>query len=171
MTEPARTCQQCYLPLPPDGRCQRCGWQLGAPVSPQGPWWVCSRCKTTAPNPQPKFCPNCGYPLEGNGALAANHGPDSAVLRTILLGIVLAILVVPFGGVATVPALLVIAALVVLDLWRQQQRREAISAGVPQPTKSEIDARLARRRWIGLLVLGLLILSLVIGYFAFPAGR
>jgi hypothetical protein len=159
------------MALPPDGRCLRCGWQLGTPTSLQGPWWVCGRCKTTGPNPQPKFCPNCGNPLEGNGALAANHGTNGAALRTILLGIVLAILVVPFGGVVTVPALLVIAALVIFDLWRQQQRMEAIRAGVPQPTEAEIEARQARRRRIGLLVLGALILSLVIAYFAFSGGR
>ena len=56
---------------------------------------------------------------------------------------------------------------------RLERRRlvRTVSAGVPQPTESEIEARLARRQRIGLLVLGLLILSLVIGYFAFPAGR
>ena len=97
--------------------------------------------------------------------------PNSASLRTILLGIVLAILVVPFGGEATVPGLLIIAALVILDLWWQRRRMEAMQAGVPQPTPSEIEARLARGRMIGLVVLGVLILSLVIAYFAFSVGR
>lgn len=47
--------------------------------------------------------------------------PDarSRALRTILLAIVLALLVVPFGGPYTVPALLGIAGIVVFDLWRQ----------------------------------------------------
>ena len=57
---------------------------------------------------------------------------------------------------------------------RLERRRlvRTASGGVPQPTNSEIEASLARRRRIGLLVLGLLILSLVIAsYFASPAGR
>jgi uncharacterized iron-regulated membrane protein len=67
--------------------------------------------------------------------------------------------------------LLIIAALVILDLWWQRRRMEAMQAGVPQPTPSEIEARLARGRMIGLVVLGVLILSLVIAYFAFSVGR
>lgn len=68
---------------------------------------------------------------------------DSASLRTILFGVVLAILVVPFGGDATVPALLIIAALVILDLWWQRRRKGAVSTGVPRPTGIEIEGRTA----------------------------
>lgn len=63
VTEPARTCQRCLWPMPRDGRCHRCSWQVGTPVGPDGPWWVCSRCKTSAPKPQPFFCPTCDNPL------------------------------------------------------------------------------------------------------------
>lgn len=40
--------------------------------------------------------------------------------RTIFLGLVLALLVVPFGGTATLPAIILIAAITAFDLWRQQ---------------------------------------------------
>ncbi len=99
MTEPARTCVQCRWPLARDGRCSRCGWQLGSPASPQGPWWVCSRCKTTAPNPMPNFCPNCGLDMRwpsderaeaGDGAPREQAGTSEVrwLARLIILGLI-----------------------------------------------------------------------------------
>lgn len=45
--------------------------------------------------------------------------------RTVALGFVLALLVVPMGGPYQVPGLLVIAALVAIDLWRQSRKPPA----------------------------------------------
>ncbi len=58
------------------------------------------------------------------------------VLMTIVLGIVLALLIVPFGGIYTVPALLIVFALVVLDLWMQLS---------PQTHGESLYARLQRQ--------------------------
>lgn len=44
--------------------------------------------------------------------------------RTVVFGIVLAILVVPLGGPNALLGLLIVAGLVAFDLWRQQKRRE-----------------------------------------------
>lgn len=41
--------------------------------------------------------------------------------RTVFLGLVLALLVVPLGGPEFAPGILVIAALVAFDLWRQSK--------------------------------------------------
>lgn len=45
--------------------------------------------------------------------------------RTVLLGLVLALLVVPFGGPEAAPGIVVVAAIVVFDLWRQSRQRPA----------------------------------------------
>lgn len=88
------------MALPEGGRCLRCGWQLGTPVSPQGPWWACSRCKTTAPNPMPKFCPECGLDMRGpipkqtdtrrvqTGDLS--RAPERPAVRPIILVLIVA---------------------------------------------------------------------------------
>lgn len=47
--------------------------------------------------------------------------PDAT--KTILLGVVLAILVVPLGGPAAPYGIAIVVALVLFDLWRQSVRR------------------------------------------------
>ena len=101
MTERTRTCQRCFIALPPEGQCMRCGWRLGTPVGPDGPWWVCHRCKTTAPNPMPLFCPNCDEPLEGQRTAAPSSTPRRRVpsdvgwlAALIVLALIVAIVIV-----------------------------------------------------------------------------
>ena len=64
---------------------------------------------------------------------------------------------------------LVVAAVALVMLIRDLSARHAEVK--PQPTEGEIEAREARRQRIGLVVLGVLVLSLVIGYLVFPANR
>ncbi len=109
MNERTRTCQRCFIALPPDGQCMRCGWRLGTPVGPDGPWWVCSRCKTTAPNPQPLFCPNCDNPLEGqrtaepSSSLRRQRVPSDVrwLPRLIVLALIVAIVIVVLASLTT----------------------------------------------------------------------
>lgn len=60
----------------------------------------------------------------------------AATWRTVGLGLVLALLVVPFGGPYVIPGLLVIGALVAFDLWRQSVARDRVTEG-PTTTRRE----------------------------------
>ncbi len=125
------------------------------------------------------FCAKCGQAFAAPPAppfIAAPPAPPLLVtpparqhlaqtegnhfLRTILLGIVLAILVVPFGGDATVLSLLIIAALVAFDLWRQQRRKEADARGeVRRP--AWLSGRSAAYRF-GVVVLGFVVVTIIL---------
>jgi hypothetical protein len=75
----------------------------------------------------------------------------SAQIRTVVLGLILALLVVPFGGPYTVPGLVAIAAIVGFDLWRQQLRVEAAARG-EAPRETFADRPAAQR--LGIVVGG-----------------
>lgn len=121
-----------------------------------------------------RFCPKCGFdfdapPLAAPGPVApvpptASPAPrlaqpvvagwsqtpqagglNSETIRTVLLALVLAILIVPFGGPATLPALLVVASLAAFDLWRQAKRREQIAANVSRPAGRFASLNVAQR--------------------------
>ena len=82
----------------------------------------------------------------------------SQQMRTVGLGVVLAILVVPLGGPYVLPVLLLITGIVVFDLYRQAQNREAADRGeAPRPTLISSDRSNARR--------GLLIIAALFGFF------
>ncbi len=91
---------------------------------------------------------------------------DGSFLRTILLGSVLAIGVVLFGGPATEApsrlglSFLIVAPLVVFDLWRQQRRKEADARGeVRRP--AWLSERSAAYR-SGVVVLALVIITVAL---------
>jgi hypothetical protein len=79
--------------------------------------------------------------------------------RTVVLGLVLALLVVPFGGQYTVPGLVAIAALVAFDLWRQQVRAESSSRG-EVPGRNFADRPAAQR--LGIVVGGFLVVVVIL---------
>jgi len=122
-----------------------------------------------------KFCRGCGFDFEAGGGLAAvapteaapsaapipadQTGASSYLFRTIGLGLVLALLVVPFGGPYTLPALVLIAALVAFDLWRNRLRVEAVARGEVQ--RPGFVGRPARQR-LAIVVLGFVAVILVL---------
>jgi len=84
----------------------------------------------------------------------------SSQTRTVLLGLVLALLVVPFGGPYTLPGLIFIAALVAFDLWRQQLRAEAVARGETERPGQFRD----RPGWqrLTIVVLGFVVVTVVL---------
>lgn len=78
--------------------------------------------------------------------------------RTVLLGLVLAVLVVPFGGPYALPGILVIAALVAFDLWRQAVARDRVASGVaatPRPDRPALER-------VGIVVIGFVVFIAVV---------
>jgi hypothetical protein len=84
-------------------------------------------------------------PSVGAPSPAGSRTTNSETIRTVLLALVLAILIVPFGGPATLPALLIVASLAAFDLWRQAKRREQIAANVSRPAGRFESLNVAQR--------------------------